>query len=137
MKNFAKLETTSACDNVLLEWRLALELRHRGMISGISAVLMGTDNYDNTGLFKSYFDSRSAPSPLPDFAVDSIESNLNLYLSNSGLGDPFEPRATVKQTFNGILANQAVVMQGSMATHSGTCIDAIVRMIEDSKAKKV
>ena len=51
--NFEFLQEDSKCDNVLLEWRLALELKERGMIEGIFPVMIGDKGPD--GEYSNYF----------------------------------------------------------------------------------
>jgi len=52
--NFERLETSSYCDNVLLEWRLALELKARGMLYGIIPVMIGDPVSRSSALFELF-----------------------------------------------------------------------------------
>eukprot|EP01037_Dinobryon_pediforme_P028339 gene28339-31571_t len=45
-QNFSQLSNTSKCDNLLLEWSLALELRERGMMHGIFPIFIGDKGID-------------------------------------------------------------------------------------------
>ena len=72
-RNFEKLTAASRCDNVLLEWRLALELKERGMIEGIFPLFIGDKRDDDEYL--NYFSSGCNPNP-PEVVVDELEINI-------------------------------------------------------------
>ena len=55
-QNFALLTKDSVCDNVLLEHRLALELRDRKLIEKIYPIMIG-DYEDMTQSYSNYFAS--------------------------------------------------------------------------------
>ena len=83
--NIEKLAEGSKCDNVLLEWRLALELHERGMIEGIFPVMIGDKR--PYGEYSNYFSSGCNPNP-PDIVVHALESKLIDHLGREGLGSP-------------------------------------------------
>ena len=111
-QNFSKLEKTSKCDNVLLEWRLALELQDRGMIEGVYPVFIG--DMDESGVYSNYFRSGCHPSPLADCTVDSVESKLAEHLDRQALGQPYRSGDSVgvKATAGLITANQGGFLEG-------------------------
>ena len=43
-QNFSKLKADSSCDNVLLEYRMAIKLRERGMIAWICPLFIGDED---------------------------------------------------------------------------------------------
>ena len=110
--NFEKLERSSHCDNVLLEWRLALELKERGMLRGILPVMIG-DLPPDSGLYANFFQSGCKPNP-PDVAVDSVESKLRDHLYREGLGLPFGEYETVNSLLSKVLLNQGVFIEGQL-----------------------
>jgi serine/threonine protein kinase len=84
--NFEALREESACDNVLLEHRLALELKDRGYIKSILPLLIGQCT---EGVFDKFkFDQLPAASKLPKVQVRALESKLKMHLDNHGLGTP-------------------------------------------------
>jgi len=107
--NFEKLERDSRCDNVLLEWRLALELKERGMIQGIFPVMVG--DVDSNGQYTNYFKCGCKPEA-PKVAVDVVENKLREHLDRESLGYPYKDRDTVLSVFNSVLANQGRFVEG-------------------------
>jgi len=85
-RNFETLGVESRCDNVLLEWRLALELKERGMIEGVFPVMIGDLGPD--GEYSDYFKSGCNPTA-PDIVVESVEAKLKEHLNREGLGRPY------------------------------------------------
>ena len=85
--NFEKLKEDSACDNVLLEHRLALELIDRGYVKSILPLLIGQCN---DGVFEK-FSFGQLPSELPKVQVRALEEKLREHLDNHCLGTQYEP----------------------------------------------
>ncbi len=85
--NFEKLTEESDCDNVLLEHRLALELKDRGYVRSILPLLIGQCN---DGVFDR-FSFAQLPSELPKVQVRALESKLREHLNNHCLGTPYAP----------------------------------------------
>jgi len=84
--NFEKLREDSDCDNVLLEYRLALELKDRGYVKSILPLLIGQCN---DGVFDR-FSFAQLPSESPKVAVRALEMKLVEHLNNHCLGTPYE-----------------------------------------------
>ena len=106
-QNFTKLTLDSKCDNVLLEHRLAVELRQLGLIEKIFPVFIG-DVDATTSEYSHYFSSGCHPSPLPTTSVTSIEEKLRFHMENQALGTPFEPNRTVASVVEVITACQGL-----------------------------
>ena len=53
-QNFTLLKEASRCDNVLLEYRLSIELHRRGMLSKIYPVLVGDLETASSNTYESY-----------------------------------------------------------------------------------
>ena len=69
-QNFTLLKKTSLCDSVLLEYRLALELREREMISSIYPVFVGRKILVKMPLEKSVDkDATAATAPAVDWTA--------------------------------------------------------------------
>lgn len=142
-QNFSLLTEQSPCDNVLLEYRMALQLKSLGMLEAIYPVLIGDSEEDKVSpcviakqsttvesdyrslVFSSYFASGCCPS-CPDVSVQSIESKLLEHFDRSGLGSPLDTNVSVKETLQGILRNQGGLVEGP----GGIAFDKIVSDVE-------
>ena len=109
-QNFGKLTAASKCDNVYLEYRLAVELQGLGVIEKIYPIFIGTTNMA-TGEYSNYFASGCHPA-LPEVAVQSVEAKLRHHMSNQHLGSPLEPDRTVASVVNAITACQGAFVEG-------------------------
>jgi len=100
-QNFSKLTSaTTYCDNVLLEYRLALELRHMNLIESIFPVMIGMNSSSTPteipqNNYSNYFKSGCHP-VTSDIVIDIIETKLRIHLSRQGLGDPMIENSSVK-----------------------------------------
>ena len=74
-QSFSQLTETSACDNVLLEHQLALELREMGMLEFIYPVFIGESN---NGIHDPF--DWSCYGSLPDLVVSSVLEKLTGHL---------------------------------------------------------
>jgi len=135
--NFEKLAVDSSCDNVLLEWRLALELKERGMIEGLFPVMIGNKGPD--GLYSNYFGSGCHPRA-PDTHVESVEHKLREHLDREGLGLPLKESDTVASVLGRVLSNQGGFLEGefksAVKTISNT-IELMVNLPKDSSRDKL
>ena len=75
-QSFSQLTAASACDNVLLEHQLALELREMGMLEFIYPVFIGERNSD--GIHDPF--DWSCYGSLPDVVVSSVLEKLTGHL---------------------------------------------------------
>jgi serine/threonine protein kinase len=146
-QNFSKLEEGSRCDNVLLEWRLALELRDRHLIEGVFPVLIGdkqmqqVDSDDGTGvseqmMYTDYFPTGCHPSDIPDVAIGSIESKLREHLDRHGLGLPLEGSRSARDVVGAVVANQGGFLRGDPDAAVGVIAETIVKMIRHQQIGK-
>lgn len=93
------LDVGSSCDNVLLEYNLALELSQLGMIRKLFPVMLGDEE-------KDFFQCGGFPKT-KDIIVNRIEEKVSMHLSNQGMGAPILD-LTIAGTIQGILANQGL-----------------------------
>jgi serine/threonine protein kinase/Leucine-rich repeat (LRR) protein len=131
-ENFSKLEAGSRCDNVLLEWRLALELKRRGMIEGMFPILIGDvieDPTTHSVTYSHYNRTGCGPKDLPAVPVLSMEQKLRDHLDREGLGAPFEDEMTVADITKEILASQGGFIVHHAETAWNTVVEQIVRMV--------
>jgi serine/threonine protein kinase/Leucine-rich repeat (LRR) protein len=132
-ENFSNLQVSSRCDNVLLEWRLALELKRRGMIEGVFPILIGDmmeDKSTHAIEYSHYNRSGCGPKELPTCSVASVEQKLRERLDHEGLGAPFEEEMAVSDIVKEVLANQGGFIVHDPQTAWNTVVNQISRMIE-------
>jgi len=132
-QNFENLKKDSNCDNVLLEWRLALELKERNMLQGVFPIMIGEKD-ETTGNYSHYFRGGCNPNA-PDTEVDSIEEKLRDHLDREGLGSPFQETLTVKQILTIVLANQGGFWVDDPVAAVNTLSDTIVSMTKQRQRR--
>ena len=127
-ENFGQLGALSDCDNMLLEFRLALELCERGLVERIYPVFFG--GYDsNTRAYSAYrFNGEGADHPLtcPEVVVESLERKLRLQLDAQGQGLPLAESATVAEIVRGISRYQGAIVTGTLHGFLETGLNPIV-----------
>ena len=129
-QNLEKQMEKSKCDNVLLEWRLALELQERAMIEGIFPVMIGDKG--SNGEYSDYFVNNCGPNP-PDIVVESLEAKLHEHLEREGLGCPYNERVTVKSLYSTIVACQGGFYRGQKDVFSREVVTHILDMVNICK----
>ena len=133
-QNFTIFSANSKIDNVLLEWRFALELKERGVIDGIFPVLIGKPHAVTPSKYIDYFSSGSHPSPLPEVAVASVEGKLREHLERQSFGSPFVTSMTVKEVVSRIVSYQGAVLRDSYEEAITDATHAIVGFCESRLA---
>ena len=132
LQNFECLAESSRCDNVLLEYRLALELQTFNMLECVFPVMIGDSSGDSTDpracTYSSYFKSGCSPN-CPDIVVKSVEEKLCEHLNSQGLGAPIVPNPTVKGIFQSYSKYQGGFIQGAGGEAFTTVADSIYSMI--------
>ena len=122
---FEGLAAASPCDNVLLEYRLAIELAQRSLVSRIFPLFLGDSVAGGIQQRTHYFSSGCAPNA-PDVVVAAVESKAVRHLESLGLGLPFALNMSLKDVFSGITSYQGGFVQGSgddaslLALHAAT-----------------
>ena len=132
--NITKLNEHSACDNVLLEYQLALELRKVGLIELICPILIG--DYDNQiNEYSNYFGSGCCPnvSNVRNVIIQSIEERIYYEMNRQSLGCPLLGSLSVGTVFDMIMKNQGVFIEGeennayeSVVTIISTTLDTLL-----------
>jgi serine/threonine protein kinase len=136
-QNFSNMEAGSRVDNVLLEWRLALELRDRYLIEGIFPIFIGDAAVNEAGIqYSDYFRSGCHPKPLPDCAIASVEAKLKEHLNRQGQGLPLEDNRSVKDIVESITGNQGGFLRGEPNQSLEVICQAIVQMRKQIQFKK-
>ena len=108
-QNMELLTPLSACDNLLLLWRFALELKDRGMVKGIFPIMIGDRLPD--GQYSNYFKSGCNPNAA-DVVVESVEECLMSHLEREGLGGPYRSGESVRSVLSQVLSNQGGFLEG-------------------------
>ena len=103
--NFATLTDDSPCDNVLLEYKLSLELLTRGLLNFVYPLIVG-DLADDTGDYSDFFQEGCYPDCSDVVTVDAVEINLHEHLNRLCLGTPLVEDRSVRQTLAEITKRQ-------------------------------
>ena len=129
---FEALTEDSACDNVLLEYRLAGELHQRGMIERIFPLFVG--ELDDGGSYGNYFAQGCAPAPASAATVAAVEAKLRMHLDRQGLGLPLQPAASVKAVLGEITAKQGGFIEGIMSLEAtlDALADRVAAMVKEA-----
>ena len=132
LQNFENLTESSGCDNVLLEYRLALELQSFCLLELLIPVMIGDSSGDSTNpkacTFTNYFKSGCSPN-CPDISVMSVEKKLREHLNNQGLGAPVVANCTVKNIYHSLTKLQGVFIEGLGGEAFTAVVDAIYSRI--------
>ena len=143
LQNFESLTESSRCDNVLLEYRLAAELKSFNLIECLFPVMIGDSSGDTTDpracTYANYFKSGCSPN-CPDVVVKSVEEKLCEHLNNQGLGAPVVPNPTVRGIFQSYSKYQGGFIQGAGGEAFTTVADSIhsmTRNVGDSSVTDV
>lgn len=124
--NFSKLESNSSCDNVLLEYSLALELRSREYIEKIFPIFFGDPRPGDC--FGSYFDDGCHPIDVKDIVVDSVHKALVFHLDRLSLGSIMADTITVRGVLDTVCINQGKVVESSLTAALEEIANAITSM---------
>lgn len=148
-QNFEKLTTDSRCDNVYLEYRLALELREMGLVEKIFPVMIGdcvaaadtSISADEEGKqeetlcsasYTHYFSSGCHPNNASTTTVATVETALRTHLDNEGLGSPYTSSESPHSVLSQITQNQGGFVTGNLEDAFSAIVDTIVDMIHPS-----
>ena len=107
------LTSDSPCDNVLLEHRLALELRERGLIERIFPIMIGDFSSINQ-TYSNYFASGCHPTfpKVASIIVASVEAELCENLGQLCLGSPLLNQMSITIITSKIVENQGSFIEG-------------------------
>ena len=127
-QNFSKLMADQPnCDNVFLEYRLAVELQGLGLTEKVFPVFIG-DKDPSTCLYSKYFDSGCHPR-LPDVSIQAAEEKLGHHMESQALGTPLVPDRTVKSVVDAITKCQGAFIEGYGDVAFQAAADAITAML--------
>ena len=112
----ANLMRTSRCDNVLLEYQLAMEMRHRKRLSAIYPIFVGEKaSVDGVkcDFYRNFFEGGGVPS-CTDEAVSAIDQKLHEHVLRHFNGTPWLPGSarTIVATLTEICQYQGFMFNG-------------------------
>lgn len=126
LQNMVQLEPDSRCDNVLLEYRMALDLMQLGLLELIMPVGVGTDGAWTwpTGNVSSS-------------QVKKVEEKMVEHMAREGLGTPVRSAEGAKATLGNIFEFQAVFVEsGAFGVNSWVEVaDKIQGAVKDASGK--
>jgi len=132
----AELTAASACDNVVLEHQLALELYLRGDLRAIFPVMVGEVEHNPTlgDIHGDFFTDSGMSACQGDVVVAAVEGKLVEHLGRLGKGVPMLPASdrTVKATLAAITRNQGVKLFGVRSDTVDNAVAAIKRLATSS-----
>ena len=131
---FTQLTAESMCDNVLLEWNMALELRQRDMLDCIYPVFIGDKDTEGTS-YGDYFPTGCHPQSLPEVVVTAVADKLQEHLDNQGLGAVYMEQETVKQIVDSICSYQGGFLRGNAMQSMSSIVGQISHMVTMQKQK--
>ncbi len=131
---FTQLTAESMCDNVLLEWNMALELRQRDMLDCIYPVFIGDKDIEGTS-YGDYFPTGCHPQSLPEVVVTAVTDKLQEHLDHQGLGAVYMEQETVKQIVDSICSYQGGFLRGNAIQSLSSIVGQISNMVTMQKQK--
>ena len=111
---FAELHEGARCDNVLLEYRLALELKARGTLKAIFPVFVGESVEGVAGGdgYGDFFQSGGLPDA-PAVRVAAVEAKLSEHLEKAARSGGTQAAAGVREVLQAICKHQGEFLKGS------------------------
>ena len=133
--NFSKLTLESPVDNVLLEYRMAVELQGLGLIEYLFPVFIGDIDME-TKKYGHYYGSKCHPE-LPDVSIKSVEKKLCHHMESQAMGTPLVPDRTVKSIVDAITTCQGAFVVGALDQSFESIAATIDKMLKDTPGKDV
>lgn len=138
-QNFSKLTSDSPCDNVFLEYRLAVELQDFGLIRKIFPLFIG-DYIAEIDSYNNYFKGQCEPPPVmneSDVVVKSVEEKIRHHLECQALGVPLESGRSVRSVFKVLKAHQGAFIENKKSEAFAAAADKIATMIDELKMERL
>mmetsp|Transcript_17229 Transcript_17229/g.17301 ORF Transcript_17229/g.17301 Transcript_17229/m.17301 type:complete len:261 (+) Transcript_17229:721-1503(+) len=118
-QNFSLLCSDSHCDNLFLEYRLALELKEMGLINSVCPVFVGEPKsfysfrgLEGSALHRNFTKFDLLNRILPKIKVCTVEGKVKEHLERQGLGAPVCEEGTVQDVWEKIKAYQGGFLEG-------------------------
>jgi hypothetical protein len=126
--SMADLDEHSPCDNVLLEYRLALELRHLGLMTFLHPVMVGDKTCEGGVITYGNFFRNGCYPRTKETHVRGVEDKVREHMDREGLGVPLSPNMTIHTTLAKITENQGVFIEGEKEATFAHAVDKIADM---------
>jgi hypothetical protein len=147
--NFTALEASSACDSLLLEMRLALELHSRDLVEKIYPVFIGdhvsgssspdsssksvtslvdTNPVSANDAYAHYFKTGCHPQFSNDDVVASVESQVRTHLERMCLGCPLLDEMSTAAVLKAVIKSQGHVVDGAIGSAFSKVHQDILKM---------
>ena len=137
--NWEQLKSDSNCDNVLLEHRLAIEMKSRGLLDKIFPIFIGpqipnvNNSSDNNLIIRKKFvfgSGADGDMPMsPNIIVDKVEKYFCEHLDTQQLGIPMTKPMTVSEIADYMVGYQGYKIEGNQDIAVEAIVVAIVDMI--------
>eukprot|EP01030_Chromulinospumella_sphaerica_P034340 gene34340-biopygen9396 len=143
LSNFSTLDDASKpCDNVLLEHRLALELKEMGLVEGIFPIVMGEQ------VKNEEMDSVEVPTQMAinwktlypvchDVCVEAVEAGTCTHLANQALGTPLHPNRSVLSVLTEMKKMQGALIDGDYEAKMSEAAGRIVRLVQEEVGERI
>jgi hypothetical protein len=129
-----RLTTNSPCDNLLLEFTLALELRERGFVEKIFPLFVGEKDLLSSSYCKYTFEGIDSchPQSLPLIVVGSVKDKLDERLDELGLGVPLLEVKGVSQIIHVLLDYQGCFIEGVLPHAMDKMLKEVLLMLDST-----
>ena len=129
--SFKLLTESSPCDNMLLEYQLALELRNIGFIEYIHPVFIGNKSDKNEDFFDKF--QFECLKNFPKVKVNTVVDKLSSHFDHRALGSPNNPTITVNEVITLIKANEDSFVEENGIKSFNNVSESISNMLLQSK----
>lgn len=129
LANFATLEEGSPCDNVLLEYRLALEQHERGKLRAIFPLFVGEKSADTSQLSR-FFDDRDATPICKNAVIASVEQKVCEHLVRQNGSKGAQVRVKDRSP-GGVLMRLGRHQGGFLQGDPDRALDDVVQIIDE------
>ncbi len=138
-QNFSQLSANSACDNVLLEHQLALELHTLGLVEFIFPIFIGSSVPNLPGVQGLTLGSFNfgCLGNMPSLQIPAVVSKVCSHMERQCLGAPLNPDITVKDVVQRITSFQGGFAAGDAVKAFDVIADSIFKMCQQPLLKKV
>ena len=127
--NFELLSAYSNCDDLLLEYRSAIEMKERGLLEKLYPVFLGEyDAQSSTYNAYSWSGASSCHPTCPKIAVLNVEQRLREQLEQQALGSPYRDYMTVLDVLSDLTRYQGGFVTGDLTSALQSLLESVTSM---------
>jgi serine/threonine protein kinase len=136
LEGVSALSAESLCDNVFLEYTLALEFVEFGLLTDVFPVMVGRtvpqektkgEEGQESPIHNRHYGNFFADAAMPpDVSVNSIESEVIAHMDRLGLGSPLLPKLSCKAMMSRILSFQGALIENDGYSSWHAALDGIL-----------